>query len=485
MGTPCILKIKVLLFSCSLIAISGCRPATDVQSLMRQSISELRAGNLETAETLADSVRKLCGDNYELRLEADSVSEIAPRIARDFSLTEEHADSLIEKYSGPFSVEDKVNWEKRGWLEYRMVNGRKMYFNRAVSNLFLLKKFHDGKDMRKDTIRDEGEMAFRLKHTTAVFRSSSNYSGPVVPVTMEITYTITVHPGVVPDGEMIRCWMPWPKSGYPRQKKIELLGSSGQQYFISPDTAVHSTFYMEQKAREGLPAIFSISFRYESGAQYADLSSMHILPYEKESENYKKYTAEQPPQIMFSERIRALADSITGNEAEPAMIVRKIYMWFKNNIPWAGALEYSIMPDIPEYVIQHRRGDCGMQTLLYISMLRYKGIPVRWQSGWMVPPGAENLHDWCEIYFEGPGWVPSDVSYDLQNTGNKKLREFYLSGIDSYRLIVNNGIAGNLYPAKHFMRSEPYDFQRGEVEWRGGNLYFDKWDYNMKIEYLR
>ena len=24
------------------------------------------------------------------------------------------------------------------------------------------------------------------------------------------------------------------------------------------------------------------------------------------------------------------------------------------------------------------------------------------------------------------------------------------------------------------------DLQRGEVEWRGGNLYFDKWDYDVQ-----
>ncbi len=23
-----------------------------------------------------------------------------------------------------------------------------------------------------------------------------------------------------------------------------------------------------------------------------------------------------------------------------------------------------------------------------------------------------------------------------------------------------------------------------EVEWEGGNLYFDKWDYNLDVEYL-
>jgi hypothetical protein len=118
-------------------------------------------------------------------------------------------------------------------------------------------------------------------------------------------------------------------------------------------------------------------------------------------------------------------------------------------------------------------------------MLRYKDIPVRWQSGWKVPPDAESPHDWCEVYYQGTGWVPLDISYDLQNSEDPCIKDYYLSGIDSYRLIVNDGIAGPLHPQKRYLRSEPYDFQRGEVEWKGGNLYFDKWDYEMKIEYKK
>jgi len=34
------------------------------------------------------------------------------------------------------------------------------------------------------------------------------------------------------------------------------------------------------------------------------------------------------------------------------------------------------------------------------------------------------------------------------------------------------------------MRSETVDFQRGELEWKGGNLYFDKWDYKMEVGYF-
>jgi transglutaminase-like putative cysteine protease len=242
---------------------------------------------------------------------------------------------------------------------------------------------------------------------------------------------------------------------------------------------------METKAKKGIPSVFRISFSYQSSAQYFNSLELSKLPYNKSSDLYKRYTSEQLPQICFTPEIRKLADSISTQEDNPKEIVKKIYYWFKDNIPWTGALEYSIMPNIPEYVYKNRRGDCGMQTFLFISMLRYKGIPVRWQSGWMVPPGAENLHDWCEVYYEGAGWVPVDVSYDLQKSENNSIRDYYLSGIDSYRLIVNDGVAGPLHPEKQYFRSEPFDFQRGEVEWKGGNLYFDKWDYDMKIEYLK
>jgi hypothetical protein len=242
---------------------------------------------------------------------------------------------------------------------------------------------------------------------------------------------------------------------------------------------------MEALSKKGVPTVFQISYSYTSDAQHFSMSGIKTLPYEKSSGDYQKYTAEQLPHICFTDDIRKLADSITGNDDNPASVVRKIYFWFKENIPWAGALEYSIMPNISEYVIRNRRGDCGMQTFLFISMLRYKGIPARWQSGWMVPPDAENLHDWCEVYYQGTGWVPVDISYDLQSSENPFIKDFYLSGVDSYRLIVNDGIEGPLHPEKRFLRSEPYDFQRGEVEWKGGNLYFDKWNYNMKIEYIK
>jgi hypothetical protein len=118
-------------------------------------------------------------------------------------------------------------------------------------------------------------------------------------------------------------------------------------------------------------------------------------------------------------------------------------------------------------------------------MARCAGVPAKWQSGWMMHPGNLNLHDWAEIYYEGIGWVPVDQSFGRVESalGNDEVYYFYTKGIDAYRMIVNQDISAPLFPAKIYPRSETVDFQRGEVEWKGGNLYFDRWNYDMEVKY--
>jgi transglutaminase-like putative cysteine protease len=478
-------SLNSILLYILILVLASCKPKTDYNKLIFGIQACIDSGSFSKAEMLADSLRKNCAENGFALRKADSLLEIGDRIRIDFSLDESQIMSKLESRIAGASVNTREEWERKGWLEYRMIDNEKKYFNRAASNLVLIKNFYEnkGKALQKGTV--DPEIAFRLKHDGEVIEASTESNMPVKPLNMKISYSLTVNADAVPEGEIVRCWLPWPRSDNERQKRVQLISTSEQEYLISPDSSLHSTVYMEKKAEKGKPVVFTMALSYQSSARYFNPEKINILPYDKSSELYKKYTAEQLPQICFTENVKKLADSIAAGEENPVISARKIYMWFKENIPWAGALEYSIMPNIPEYVIKNRRGDCGMQTFLFMSMLRYKGIPVKWQSGWMVPPDAENLHDWCEIYYEGIGWVPADVSYELLPSDNKELREFYFSGIDAYRMIINEGISGRLYPEKQHLRSEPYDFQRGEVEWKGGNLYFDKWDYFINIEYVK
>ncbi len=453
----------------------GCQTASDSNQVLEDIQENLEYGNLNTVNQIVDSLRITKGVNSYILHNADSLDQIADRIRLDFSLSE---DKFRSQIGDSFTAEDISEWTRKRWIEWKKIDGEKKYFKRAGSNLLLLKKFYEKKNEGLNKNESEPGETLILDHTALAVKEAGNLSNPVE---MKVIYTITVNSDAVPAGEVIRCWLPFPKTGYPRQQDVKLLTASDPKYIIAPDSSIHSSIYMEGLSVKNSPTVFQVTYNYTSFARYFNMSK--VLPYYRSSYNYNKYTSEQLPHICFNDNIQHLADSITDGEIDPTIIVRKIYKWFKENIPWTGALEYSIMPNIPEYVIKNKRGDCGMQTFLFISMLRYKGVPVRWQSGWMMTPEGKNLHDWSEVYYEGTGWVPVDVSKDLQNSNSAGIRYFYLSGIDAYRLIVNDGIAGPLHPEKKYLRSEPYDFQRGEVEWKGGNLYFNKWDYDMKIEY--
>lgn len=470
---------------CVLLLLAFCFSGNDAIALTKASFAEklFRTGNFARLSSLNDSLKNIQGTPKALVNKISSLNETASRILLDFNVSEQDVDKELKSRIGSYTQADKQRWEDKGWLEYKIIDGKKRYFNRAAENLQL--RMEQYNDSVNHTLSPLSALSlFDLQHTEKVISQTVVPGGLSIPVNYTITYKITVKPDVVPAGEIIRCWLPYPKENHARQSNVRLLETSQSDYIIAPDSVGQRSIYMEKKANGGQPTEFQIKFSYSASAQYFDLSRVNILPCNKKSSLYKKYTAQQGPHIIFTSQIKTLADKIAGKEKDPVKVVRKLYNWINQNIIWSGALEYSTMENIPQYVLDHRRGDCGMQTLLFMTMARYRGIPVRWESGWMLHPVHVNLHDWSEVYFEGVGWVPIDMSFGLQRSEDASVRDFYISGLDSYRLIVNDEISTPFVPRKNFERSEPIDFQRGEVEWRGGNLYFDKWDYSMKREIL-
>lgn len=378
-------------------------------------------------------------------------------------------------------------WENSGALEFMELDGKKLYFHNAGPNLFRVDSLCREIKKRKEHIGLSGSEKVNLNHLPKVITEVCSKGVNVVePKRMKVTYTITVSPNVVPDGKVVRCWLPFPHRGIPRQTDIQLISASEDKYELAPDTAIHSTLYMEKLAEADKPIVFSETFEYTSSAEWHPLKPENIKPYDKSSDLYKVYTSEREKHVVFSKRMKDLAAELTGEETNPLLKARRIFQYINDNYPWASAREYSTIDNIPEYVLDNHKGDCGQVTLLFITLCRISGIPAHFQSGFMVHPGENNLHDWCEIYFEGPGWVPVDMSFGIPifaQENNDELYWFFLGGIDSWRMIVNQDYGKELHPAKKYPRSETVDFQRGEVEWEGGNLYFDKWDYCLDVEY--
>ena len=192
----------------------------------------------------------------------------------------------------------------------------------------------------------------------------------------------------------------------------------------------------------------------------------------------------RPPHLELTPDVRALAASIVGEATDPVEKARRIWLWMDANIGYSSEMEYAIMPRIVEKIVVTRRGDCGVQALMFIALCRASGVPARWQSGWVTRPGGWNMHDWAEFWAgDTLGWVPADPSAGVRSTAkDDAVKYFFFGGIDAYRMIANLDYGHPFDPPKQHWASDPVDNQRGEVEWSGGNLYYDAWDYDVKAE---
>lgn len=444
----------------------------------------IQSGEFTNASNLIDkklqsSKLDFC-EIFELQFEKERMD----RIRKDFNKTSEDVLKFVKKYYPIVTEKDLEKWEKDGSLEFKVIDGKKCYFSRAASNLFRINK--DAKKQKElvDGFQKDPLDAFLEDYIPKVLDESANAQESLVkPITFKLNYTIIVDANVVPHGEIIKCWLPFPREGHQRQLDVKLLAVNNEEYVIASNDNPQRTLFMQRPAMKDQPTIFNMVLEVTNYNEANLILPELIKPYNKDSGLNKNNIKENTPHIVFTDKIKNLSNEIVGEEKNPYLISKKIFTWISNNIPWTGAREYSTIENISDYCLTRKHGDCGIKTLLFMTLCRYNGIPTKWQSGWMLHPGEVNLHDWCEVYFEGYGWVPVDQSFGLVESENEDEKYFFLGSIDPYHLIVNDDYSKELFPSKTFPRSETVDFQRGELEWRGGNLYFDKWNYHMDVEY--
>ena len=564
------------------------------------------------------------------------------RIAIDFRRSREEVKDYISRYIPEVTDAQIDEWTASGKLEAMEIDGQTRYFRNAGPNLFRIdhecEAIKAASDVAEGSISLSGNaldghdaddaaviplIVSKVKSnllagpsaagTAASAAGSDAASSDASPFARtaptpymaeprhyHVRYTLTVDADAVPAGETVRCWLPYPRKDVPRQGDVHFIAASEPKYVFSEESCAHSTLYMEKKAVAGQPTVFSEEFEYTIYGEWHPLYPESVKEYNVSDPEYRRYTSEREAHIKFTPRIKAVADSLSKGLDNPYLIARTFFTWVNDNFPWASAREYSTVENIPMYVLESGHGDCGMVTLLFMTLCRYKGIPTRWQSGFMMHPSGWNLHDWAEVYFEGPGWVPVDESFGIPSyavrrsplmgtwapamslpaasgaagvagasgagagasgaaasvsgvaassgagapsvaagasvaggvTGGvtgaagasaagasgasgtagtsgtgasvsssssasastlggdpvlsailalPEAEYFYLGGIDPYRMIVNTDYGQYLSPRKKYPRSETVDFQRGEVEWKGGNLYFNKWSYSLEI----
>jgi transglutaminase-like putative cysteine protease len=481
-------------------------------------------GEFSQAETLLrdDTIFKT---DAERRVRDDSLETIR-RIRRDFNLTQDDLVSDIRKSIEDFTEKDLLRLVGEGQVTCRVIDGEVHYFRREPGVMYRfseeIKRRREEWDARRkaegqDTgesskpLLDEDRSDFTLNDHLAEIASAGRSAAdagepPIIsPRRFRVRYTLTVKPAsdqidpaLMRKGSQLSVWLPFPQA-YRQQSDVTLVSASidGQPYEpkIAPSatdfdgsapiggSAQRTTFYQATVAAPTKPVVFEEVFEYTMAGHYPVLTQDNTRELtDAERAEFSHYLQERPPHLIFNAELASLSHQLVGDETNPYLKAKALFDWWDANIRWLPELEYATIPSFANLCMKRKRGDCGVQAVTLMSMMRSVGIPARWQSGLTTTPGKENLHDWTEIYLPPHGWVVADPSYGYRTSDNPDVKQFYLGHMDAYRIIINLDYGRELNPPKDALRSEPADFQRGEVEVDGVNLYFDDWKWGFVVE---
>ncbi len=432
-----------------------------------QAIKELE-GLALTADRLAKS--------NALRWEAERLR----RIRLDYDLTRDELFSQLKKRVNNVSKAEFEQWLNKGWFDYRLIEGKQLFISPSVSNLFF--RYPEIRKRRKKP----------LKHTLLQFlgriatAEKSGEKALIGPKQYRIQMELDVKAGTAKPGEKIRCWLPFPQeTDY--QKDIEILASDPDPFKIAPPHAPHRSVCFEKIASANKAVHFSIEYTFTCLPRLKNIEPAKVTG--KIPDSIKRYLREKPPHVVFDPQFKTTLDEIVGTEPNFYLIAKKIYQWISANFSYSYAREYSTIRNISRYTYQRRYGDCGQLALLFITFCRMKGIPARWESGWMIYLDSVNLHDWCVIYLDPYGWIPVDPNMGVESMTwdtpdqetRQKVLDFYFGHMDPYRIAVNSNHSDYFTPPKIHFRSDTVDFQRGEVETVETNIYYNEFSYQLDI----
>ncbi|MFC5594013.1 transglutaminase-like domain-containing protein [Lysobacter niastensis] len=447
--------------------------------------AQVDAGDFRGAEERIDAALAAADIDADTTRALQFERERMRRIRLDFPLTEAEARQKLRERIPDLRDDEFAGWKRSNQLEHLVIDGQPYYFNRSVSNLFRISP-EAATRLSKPIVRNDGPMeSANAYHAEAVRDAQESGKSSVAPRRVRVTQSIVVNADAVPAGETVRAWIPYPRALPGQQENIRFADSVPARHQIAPESTLQRTVYLEKPAQAGKPTEFSITYDLTVFGQVNRIDPAKVTALGRRPD-LAPYLGERAPHIVFSDDIRRFSREVVGDETNPYRIAQKLYAAV-DRIPWAGAREYSTLTNISDYALHAGHADCGQQTLLLMTLLRLNGIPTRWQSGMVYSDGKyDNLHDWGWFYLAPYGWVPMDVTTgQFKDAKDPSIEWFYLGGLDAYRIAFNDDYGTDLVPAKRHFRSETVDSQRGEVEWAGGNLYFDQWDYGFEAQVLQ
>lgn len=387
------------------------------------------------------------------RLEIEK--EILARLPGEYPISREEAIKKVQTRIPDFTEAEFDQLELEGALDYMYVHGERHYYRRFLGTLLKV----NPEIRSRAGIQPDPEDTM-LDDTIASLKKNGTEKWHI-----RIRHSMYVREGAFIPNETYLAHLPLPMPSA-QTENIRLINMD-EDAIIAPETHPQRTAAFIRKLEESKP--FVVEYEYDNVMRYVDPmkapeGSMPVYP--NAAPVCAADLAEQPPHILFTEYIRDLAREIRGEETDPIRIARAIYEYVTTKINYTFMRQYFLVDNGSEYAAVNHKGDCGIQTLLFITLCRASGIPARWQAGLYTPEDGIGNHDWSQFYVEPFGWLFCDLSFggSAWRSGNQERWNFYFGNLDPYRMVANSAYHQSFTPEKKHMRIDPYDNQCGECE---------------------
>ena len=190
----------------------------------------------------------------------------------------------------------------------------------------------------------------------------------------------------------------------------------------------------------------SHNFVVSSYAVRTEINEKAVRPYSAAALSrplFKASVSADPLIHSDDERVREMAEKITGGEKNPYTQARLIYEHLVQNYNLRGSMRKS--DDSPLDLLRSKRGDAYDMAIFYTTLLRSLRIPAEPIAGILVDSEMKSrAHWWTEFYLEGLGWVPADISLGMGMSYNSfkpvdSPAEFYFGNLDSQHIAFSKG----------------------------------------------
>ncbi|MBO4938259.1 MAG: transglutaminase domain-containing protein [Oscillospiraceae bacterium] len=382
--------------------------------------------------------------------------EMIKRLPEEYPYTKEEALAIIREYIPDYSEEEferDADMRRIYWIYH---HGEKRYFGRFFSSMC---KAVPGFADRACIHIPGAEAAIKGSRNDSVLDSVAGKMKERGCVTnrIRIRATMRVKDDIFTPGMYLRAHLPIPAECEQQSDiRFEKISHNGQ---IAPADAPQRTICWEGNFVENPE--FEVVYSYLHTAKYHDTESM-----KGDVEQPDFLTGEIQPHVVFSPFIRELTAELTAGLTDPMEKARAFYDFITLNMNYTFMPAYFVMESIPENCARNFTGDCGVFSMLFLTLCRCAGIPAHWQSGLTAEPTFCGAHDWVCFYVAPHGWLYADTSYGISaaRIGNEARRKFYFGNLDPYRMVANSDLQGNFTIPKEYWRADPYDNQVGEIE---------------------